>query len=106
MGSDGQDQQQADARQSEPTELKGFTALVHRAVDSAQGDAIALLDILRLLERLHREITEDAFQTALPQNRQELYKLLRVIEEEGGWPHIPRLKLQQLAAHLQGEQSD
>ena len=87
-------------------DLSELVNWVHGVVDDSRGDAIALLDVLRLLERLHREVTEGAFQDALPHNRQELYKLLRVMEEEGGWPHIPRFKLQILCSQLSDEQED
>jgi len=94
-----------------PDKMKGSTGnlsalveQVHEAVEASRGDAIALVDILRLLERLHREVTEGAFQEALPQNRQELFKLLRVVEEKGGWPHIPRYKLQTLCSQIAPEE--
>lgn len=61
-----------------------------------QGDAIALLQTLRLLERLHREVVDGPFREALPNNRQALYKLLRDIEAQGGWPYIPRFRLRSL----------
>ena len=84
--------------------LSTLVEQVHEAVEASRGDAIALVDILRLLERLHREVTEGAFQEALPQNRQELFKLLRVVEEKGGWPHIPRYKLQTLCSQIASEE--
>ena len=80
--------------------LMSLSELVGSLVEDNQDNAIALVELLRVLERLHRGITEGAFQKALPQNRQELYKLMRVIEEEGGWPHIPKMRLQMLYAHL------
>ncbi len=80
--------------------LMSLSELVGSLVEDNQDNAIALVELLRVLERLHRGITEGAFQQALPQNRQELYKLMRVIEEEGGWPHIPKMRLQMLYAHL------
>lgn len=83
--------------------LSALVEQVHEAVGASRGDAIALVDVLRLLERLHREVTEGAFQEALPQNRQELFKLLRVVEEKGGWPHIPRYKLQTLCSQIAPE---
>lgn len=86
--------------------LSELVEQVHEAVEASRGDAIALTDILRLLERLHREITEGAFQEALPQNRQELFKLLRVVEEKGGWPHIPRYKLQTLCSQIAPEEDE
>ena len=80
--------------------LMSLSELVGSLVEDNQDNAIALVELLRVLERLHRGITEGAFQQALPQNRQELYKLMRVIEEEGGWPHIPKMRLQMLYTHL------
>ncbi|MDG2989901.1 hypothetical protein L3556_02980 [Candidatus Synechococcus calcipolaris G9] len=53
-----------------------------------------LLALLRLLEYLHRQIREGNFQASLPNNRQALYNLLRIVENEGGWPYIPRMKLE------------
>jgi hypothetical protein len=102
QGQSTQDQPQGQL-QGGPQDLSVLVNLVHQLVDHARGDAIGLLDVLRLLERLHREVTEDAFQESLPSNRQELYKLLRVMDEEGGWPHIPRFKLQTLFSHLDHE---
>ncbi|NJM56916.1 MAG: hypothetical protein HC857_05050 [Synechococcales cyanobacterium RU_4_20] len=61
-----------------------------------EGDVQALLASLRLLEKLHREIEDGLFRQALPSNRQALYALLRDMENEGGWPYIPRLRLKQI----------
>jgi hypothetical protein len=66
-----------------------------------QEDAQVLLLLLRELEKLHQAIRDDFFQAALPANRRALYRLLRDIETEGGWPFIPRMKLQTLLNHLQ-----
>ncbi len=68
-----------------------------------QHDVVELLAILRLLESLHREIREDYFQEALPNNRHGLYGLLIEIEEKGGWPYIDRLKIQSLLTNLPEE---
>ena len=65
----------------------------------SKGDPLALLSLLRVLEELHRSIRDDFFLDALPTNRQALYALLRDIEQHGGWPYIPRIKLREL---LQG----
>jgi hypothetical protein len=80
--------------------IVALSQVVGDLVEENQGNAIGLVEVLRLLERLHRGITEGAFQDALPQNRQQLYKLMRIIEEEGGWPHIPKMRLQMLYSHL------
>ncbi|TBR60371.1 hypothetical protein B4U84_05725 [Westiellopsis prolifica IICB1] len=65
-----------------------------------QGDSLALLALLRLLEGLHQEIRDSLFLESLPSNRQALYSLLKNIEEEGGWPYISRMKLQSLLENL------
>ncbi|TFI55184.1 hypothetical protein BLD44_005485 [Mastigocladus laminosus UU774] len=65
-----------------------------------QGDSLALLALLRLLEGLHQEIRDSLFLESLPSNRQALYSLLKNIEEEGGWPYIHRMKLQSLLKNL------
>lgn len=93
----GMDQEQ---RESHDALLVSLSKIVGELVEENQGNAIGLVEVLRLLERLHRGITEGAFQDALPHNRQELYKLMRIIEEEGGWPHIPKMKLHMLYSHL------
>ena len=73
---------------------------LHEIADRDREDPIALLHLLRTLEQLHREIQQGYFQSALPSSRQSLYALLRDIEENGGWPYIPRWKLQSLFANL------
>jgi hypothetical protein len=86
-------------------DLEAISSQIHSLADRSQGDIHSLLLLLRTLEQLHREIQEGYFQAALPDNRQALYKLLRDIEENGGWPYIQRWKLQALFANLppQGE---
>jgi hypothetical protein len=73
---------------------------VRSLVQRIEGDELALLSLLRLLEALHREICEGPFHAALPNTRQALYALLRDIESEGGWPHIPRMKIQALLSEF------
>jgi hypothetical protein len=87
-------------RASHDALLGSLAKVVGELVNENEQNAIGLVEVLRLLERLHRGITDGAFQDALPDNRQELYKLMRIIEEEGGWPHIPKMKLHMLYRHL------
>ncbi|MBD2326621.1 hypothetical protein [Alkalinema sp. FACHB-956] len=77
-------------------ELQDLMGVVKNLAQQAEGDTFALLALLRVLEQLHREIFEGAFQDSLPTTRHGLYNLLKDIELEGGWPHIPRMKIQQL----------
>lgn len=87
-------------------DLQAIAASVHEAADCRQGDVLALLALLRMLEGLHREICETLFQDALPENRQKLYMLLRDIEVNGGWPYIQRMKLRSLLAVLDSQDID
>lgn len=73
---------------------------IHGIAEQHQADPLVLLQLLRMLEQLHRDIQQDYFQSALPNSRQSLYALLRDIEENGGWPYIQRWKLQALFANL------
>lgn len=66
-----------------------------------QGDILAILALLRQLEKLHREIRDGIFQKSLPSNRQALYSLLKDIEAEGGWPYIARMRIQDLMVNLE-----
>lgn len=74
---------------------------IYQVAESYRGDGIALLGLLRLLEQLHRDIRDDFFQETLPQNRHQLYSLLRDIEAEGGWPYISRIRLREFITHLE-----
>ena len=87
-------------------ELQDIASAIRALAQNFQGDSIALVSLLRHLEELHREIREGLFQASLPDNRQALYKLLKDIETEGGWPYIERMKLQALLANLPTETVD
>jgi hypothetical protein len=88
----------------EPTDfseqLQKIATAVHDVANECQKDPIALLNLLRQLEYLHREIRDGAFQESLPDNRQQLYSLLKDIESEGGWPYIERMRLNTFLAKL------
>lgn len=81
-------------------EFEAIATLIQAAAQARRGDSHGLLALLRLLEELHRQIRDDLFQDSLPDNRQALYKLLRDIETQGGWPYIHRMKLQSLFAKI------
>lgn len=86
-----------------PVELEALATEIRTLAKHRQGDTLAILELLRVLETLHREVQDNVFQPSLPDNRQALYALLRDIESQGGWPYIPRLKLQSLLASLTPE---
>lgn len=81
-------------------DLAALATQIDAIADRTQGDSLGLLALLRLLEQRHREICEGQFQPSLPDTRQALYTLLRDIEAEGGWPHIPRMKIQALMSEF------
>ncbi len=81
-------------------DLAHLSALIDQAALQRQGSHVDLLGLLRLLEQRHRDICETLFYDALPDNRQNLYALLRDIEVNGGWPYIQRMKVQALLANL------
>ncbi|MGB7088246.1 MAG: hypothetical protein WBD47_22005 [Phormidesmis sp.] len=83
-----------------PEDLSALVQTVRTTALSREGDCLALLDLLRLLDELHYEIRDTLFREALPDNRQRLYSLLKDIEQEGGWPYIKRMKLLDLLEHL------
>ena len=83
-----------------PTQdLQAIAAVIGQAAQTREGDSVALLTLLRLLEQCHREICETRFRDSLPSNRHTLYTLLRDIETHGGWPYIQRMKLRTLLAN-------
>ena len=86
-----------------PEDLQQLTQRVRATSKVRDGDCVALLELLRLLESLHFEIRDTLFREALPDNRQRLYRLLKDIEQEGGWPYIRRMPLLALLEHLDEE---
>jgi hypothetical protein len=86
--------------------LEKIADVVYDVADNCQGDITALLKLLRQLEQLHREIRDGRFQESLPNNRQQLYALLKDIEAEGGWPYIERMRLQAFLRNLLEAETD
>lgn len=85
--------------------LDDIKAIVNAHAQRTAGDSAELLQLLRLLESLHQSIREELFIKTLPTNRQALHLLLREIENEGGWPYIPRMRLKALMANLYAEEA-
>ena len=88
------------------TELAQISDLVWSLAKQCQDDPNLLLGLLRTLELLHGQIREELFQPCLPNTRHALYTLLKDIEEQGGWPYIPRLKIQQLCVNMLPEPTE
>ena len=83
------------------SQMQSLTETIRTLAESCQGDSLLLLALLRTLEASHREIRDGLFQASFPDNRQALYKLLKNIEANGGWPYIHRMKLRSLLGYTQ-----
>ncbi|WP_219904634.1 hypothetical protein [Stenomitos frigidus] len=83
------------------SKLKSLGDTIRNLANARQGESLALLSLLRMLEGLHQEIRDSLFQDSLPDNRQALYSLLKDIETSGGWPYIHRMKLRALLSNFQ-----
>ena len=82
------------------SKLQSLGDTIRNLANSRQGEGLALLALLRMLEGLHQEIRDSLFQDSLPDNRQALYSLLKDIEASGGWPYIHRMKLRSLLSNF------
>jgi hypothetical protein len=83
------------------SQMQSLTEAIRTLAESCQGDSVLLLTLLRTLESSHRDIRDGLFQASFPENRQALYKLLRNIEANGGWPYIQRMKLRELLGYTE-----
>lgn len=87
-------------------DLNAIAETVNTLVKRSDGSSVEILQILRFLEALHRQVCEEHFLATLPNRRRTLYNLLREIDAEGGWPYIPRMQLKTLLAHLEIESGE
>jgi len=101
---------QNQSQEGQTTNLSELEAISDRLWQIAQeqkSNPTNLLQILRVLEAIHKRIRDDLFQPALPTSRHELFNLLRDIETNGGWPHIYRMKINEICRYLaQPEESE
>ena len=86
-----------------PDDLAAIQESIYRAANGRKGDCRALLALLTQLEVVHQDVRESLFQDSLPTNRQRLYRLLKNIEINGGWPYIQRMRLAELLQQLPPE---
>lgn len=101
-------QSQNQSQQEQITDLSDIEAISDRIWQLAQeqqNNPVELLQILRILEAIHKRIRDDLFQPALPISRHELFNLLRDIETNGGWPHIYRMKIHEICRYLEQEEN-
>ena len=86
-----------------PASLEEIVTRVNIASTQCDNDPQRLLELLRTLETLHRDIRVNLLEPSLPNSRNDLYELLRDIDETGGWPYIERMKLQAFLKHLSSD---
>ena len=89
------------AQTADLSELEAIGDRLWQISQSQHGNSANLLKVLRILEEIHKRIRDDLFQPALPNSRHELFNLLRDIETNGGWPHIYRMKINEICQHLE-----
>ncbi|OIP79022.1 MAG: hypothetical protein AUK48_00460 [Oscillatoriales cyanobacterium CG2_30_44_21] len=96
-------QTQSQSQPESPTsqsQLEGTVEQLWQIAQSQGNSPERLLYVLRVLEATHKRIRDDLFQPALPNSRHELFNLLRDIETNGGWPHIYRMKIEEICKYL------
>lgn len=86
------------------SKLKPLTGEILALAENSQDNCLELIQILREIEFLHRDIVDGFLCASLPETRHHLYILLRHIEEEGGWPYIPRFRIKNLCEKLLTEE--
>jgi predicted transcriptional regulator len=82
------------------TKSQSLAPEIQEITQQNQDDVLFLLALLRNLEQVHRQIRTTMFETSLPKTRNDLYNFVKDIEEEGGWPYIERMKLQELLKNI------
>ena len=73
---------------------------IYVLAEQHRDDSLFLLSLLRDLEQIHRQVRVQYFQAALPKTRNDLYRFVKDIEEQGGWPYIERMRLKDLLQNI------
>ena len=90
----------------EEAKVRELSTQIYNLARQNQDDLLFLLSLLRNLEKTHRQIRTEMFETSLPKTRNDLYNLVKDIEEQGGWPYIERMKLQSILKNIQSDRVD
>ena len=96
--------QQQQKKTVDISELEAISDRLWEMAQEQQSSSASLLQMLRVLESIHKRIRDDLFQPALPKSRHELFNLLRDIETNGGWPHIYRMKIREICEYLEQDE--
>ena len=80
--------------------LKQTAKDIYVLAEKHSDDSLFLLSLLRDLEQIHRQVRVRYFQSALPETRNDLYRFVKDIEEQGGWPYIERMRLKDLLKNM------
>lgn len=94
---------QSNDMSKDATKVQKLSTEIYHLAQQNRDDLLFLLSLLRDLEKTHRQIRTEMFETSLPKTRNDLYNLVKDIEEQGGWPYIERMKLQNLLKDIQSD---
>ncbi|VEP18462.1 conserved hypothetical protein [Hyella patelloides LEGE 07179] len=83
--------------------LQQISTEINQLAEQNQDDILFLLALLRDLEKTHRQIRTTMFENSLPKTRNDLYNLVKDIEEQGGWPYIERMRLRKLLKNMDSD---
>lgn len=98
-----QEPPQSNNLSAEEAKVQKLATEIYHLAQQNQDELLFLLSLLRNLEKVHRQIRTEMFETSLPKTRNNLYNLVKDIEEQGGWPYIERMKLQSLLKNIQSD---
>lgn len=81
-------------------EVKEICTQIWNLSEKSKDSTLDLVLILREIESVHRQVREQLLDQSLPDTRHRLYIIIKHLEETGGWPYIPRMRLNQLCQYL------
>jgi small-conductance mechanosensitive channel len=95
------EQEQEPTAPGQQQRLKALLAELSSLSQELANQPEALVNLLRQLEQLHRQIQDGPLRGSLPSDRHKLFELLQNLEQSGGWPYIPRPQLHNFLRQLQ-----
>jgi small-conductance mechanosensitive channel len=100
------EQEQEPTAPGQQQRLKALLAELSSLSQELANQPEALVNLLRQLEQLHRQIQDGPLRGSLPADRHKLFELLQNLEQSGGWPYIPRPQLHNFLRQLQQQPAE
>lgn len=85
-----------------PADLQALQKEVARLAETRNGDFRQLLELLHCLEDSYIYVREGPYMEALPDTRHDLFRLLKVMEQDD-WPLLPKPQIRALLEHLEDQ---